>query len=79
MVYTGAGDKNFFRQVEQINIEDMQFQSFRSFGISGIGSVNAPLPIPLVVSDLKDLINNNQQYIQNLHDSFCSDIIYKEI
>ena len=39
MLDTGAGEKNIFSQVEQLQISDMHTQAFGYFGLKGIGSV----------------------------------------
>ena len=77
MVETGAGDKKFVCQVDQIKILDMQVQMFGYFGLQGIGNLNQFLPKPLVVSDLQTLANN-QQEIQNVYNRVCSDMISKK-
>ena len=68
MVETGVGAKNIFRQVDQIQISDMQHQEHGYFGLLGIGNVgnNFP-PTPLVVSAIKKLAISAQE-LQNFYD-----------
>ena len=58
MLKTGAGDMNIFRQVEQIQIADIQVQALWYFGLQGIGNLNISLKIPLQISSLQNLANN---------------------
>ena len=60
MVETGAGAKNIFRQVEQIQISYMHTQAFGYFGLQVIVNVNQVLPEPLEVSSLHNLDINAQ-------------------
>ena len=60
MVQTGASENTIFCQVENIQIEDMQVQGLKYFGLHGLGNVNVAFPIPLIVSYLENLANNQQ-------------------
>ena len=53
---TGDVANNIFRQVDQINIADINHQSHGDFGLLGIGNVgNRVLTKPLVVRTLQKL------------------------
>ena len=58
---TGAGENNIFCQVEQIRIEDMQFQALWYFLLQGIVNVTIYVPNPLVVSALKNYQKINRR------------------
>ena len=61
MVDTGAGSKNIFWEVDQIQIADIYHQAHGYFGLICIRNVvNKVLTNPLVVSALQNLANNAQ-------------------
>ena len=62
MVDTGAGQKDIFRHIEQIDIADIHHQAHGYFELIGIGNVgNKFLLNPLVLSALKKLYQNPQE------------------
>ena len=60
IVGTATVAKNIFRVVEHIQFEDIQNQSHGYFGLLGIVNAIAPLPIPLTVSALTRLYDENK-------------------
>ena len=79
MANIGAGAKEIFRMVEQIQLADMHIQAFGYFGLQGIGNLNQVLPNSLSVSDLTHISGGNETEIQNFYDRVRSDMIAKEI
>ena len=61
MVETGAGAKNTFRQVENIQLADRHHQSYGYFGLACIGYVVNVLPNPFLVPDLINLATITQE------------------
>ena len=78
MVRTGAGNKNIFSQVDQINIADMHIQSFGYFVLQVIVNINQVLPNPIVVSYLQNLPNTIYE-VENFYDRVRSDMIAKAV
>ena len=63
MVDTGAGAKNIFFQLEQIQISDMHHQEYVYYGLLVIHNVvNQVLPNPLWVSDIQNLAKIHSKY-----------------
>ena len=78
MVKPGAGKKNIFRKLEQIQLAYIHHQSHGYFGLAGIGIFGNALPKTLIVSDVLNLATSTQQ-VQNFHEKVRSDMIAKSI
>ena len=82
MLGTASGANNIFREVEQIQLEEIKNQTHGYFGLTGVVNVVAPLPNHLTVSaliHLSDGTETKEIEIQNVFDRVCSDIIAKAI
>ena len=78
MVNANDINENFWK-VEQIDIEDMHFQSQGYFGLEGIVNAQSARTDSLIVTSPQNIANCSAQEIVNLHDMFLSDIIYNSI
>ena len=79
MLETGAGPRNFFRQVYEIHISGIEYQAHGYFGLIGIGNVrNNVLPNLFVSSDPKNL-NGDSHQIPNFYVRVSSDMISNAI
>ena len=61
LIKTGAGAKNMFRQVYQIQMTYIHHQSHGYFGLTVIANVVNALPKPLVVLALLNLVTSAQE------------------